>query len=99
MLLFLKWALRALDRDKQGGDPSKEGKTLLKDRIDIRKPKIRCPRCAWEPRSEDRWECSCGFIWNTFDTRGLCPACDHQWEETQCLRCREWSLHEDWYVR
>jgi hypothetical protein len=58
---------------------------------------IRCPKCRWTPRSSDRWRCDCGFVWNTFDTRGLCPACQHQWEDTQCPACGRWSRHVDWY--
>jgi hypothetical protein len=27
---------------------------------------------------------TCGHEWNTFDTGGVCPACVHQWTETQC---------------
>ena len=60
--------------------------------------RIRCPRCAWEPGRDDRWMCSCLHVWNTFDTRGVCPACGHEWSETQCLRCGEWSKHDDWYA-
>jgi len=59
--------------------------------------RIRCPRCAWEPGPHDLWMCICLHTWNTFDTRGLCPGCGRKWTETQCLRCGEWSRHEDWY--
>src|SRR6266852_8293404 len=40
-------------------------------------PRIRCPLCGWSPRKDDRWSCSCGHEWNTFDTGGVCPACLH----------------------
>jgi hypothetical protein len=60
--------------------------------------RIRCPKCGWQPRRHDRWMCVCAHVWNTFDTRGLCPACGKQWTETQCRRCHQWSRHEDWYV-
>ncbi len=60
--------------------------------------KIRCPRCAWQPRKDDRWSCRCGHAWNTFDTRGRCPECRYIWDVTQCLSCHEFSLHEAWYV-
>jgi len=62
--------------------------------------KIRCPKCAWEPSRTDRWLCheGCGHVWNTFETRGLCPGCNKQWTETVCLRCNEWSPHDAWYA-
>jgi DNA-directed RNA polymerase subunit RPC12/RpoP len=70
--------------------------------------RIRCPRCAWRPAAASRWSCiwtespepfftACGTEWNTFSTRGRCPGCGHQWRWTSCLRCGEWSPHEDWY--
>ena len=59
--------------------------------------RIRCPRCAWQPSRNDRWMCICLHVWNTFDTRGLCPGCGRQWTETQCLRCAQWSPHDEWY--
>ena len=65
--------------------------------VDTHKRKIRCPQCGWNPGKHDRWMCACGHIWNTFDTRGICPACDAAWRDTQCLRCHAWSLHESWY--
>src|SRR6202022_142671 len=35
--------------------------------------------CGWLPRKDDRWSCTCGHSWNTFETGGVCPACLHQW--------------------
>ena len=61
---------------------------------------IYCPKCSWKPTSNSRWMCAltgCGFVWNTFDTHGQCPNCFKQWRETQCLLCKQFSLHEDWY--
>ncbi|APR82309.1 Hypothetical protein A7982_07658 [Minicystis rosea] len=88
MLLLL---IRALDDD---------GKLPGIDIDDItRGAKIRCPRCRYPPRASDRWGCDCGHVWNTFDTRGKCPACKRQWHDTQCLACHKWSRHEDWYAR
>ena len=69
---------------------------------------IRCPLCAWQPDASSRWSCEpmyspeppfkgCGTAWNTFATHGRCPGCSHQWSWTSCLRCHDWSLHEDWY--
>lgn len=72
-------------------------------------PEIRCPLCRWQPQQGSRWFCAscpqpegflqgCGTLWNTFDTHGLCPGCQHQWRWTSCLACAGWSLHDDWYV-
>ncbi|OGQ90123.1 MAG: hypothetical protein A2289_03870 [Deltaproteobacteria bacterium RIFOXYA12_FULL_58_15] len=63
------------------------------------KPKIRCPKCGWQPGKGDRWQCICDHVWNTFDTRGVCPACHEQWEVTACLSCQQFSPHEDWYEK
>ncbi len=60
--------------------------------------KIRCPKCAWSPERKDRWSCVCGHSWNTFDTRGICPACDAAWADTACPQCHAWSPHERWYA-
>jgi hypothetical protein len=61
-------------------------------------PGIRCPQCKWTPRAKNLWSCKCGHHWNTFDTRGLCPGCGHQWEITGCLQCGAMSPHREWYV-
>jgi len=60
-------------------------------------PRIRCPKCHWRPRANDVWTCNCGYIWNTFDTGGVCPGCLFQWTATQCKACHQWSPHSDWY--
>src|ERR1700733_9109504 len=43
--------------------------------LDASGPRIRCPKCGWEPRKHDLWSCDCGHLWNTFDTGGIWPAC------------------------
>lgn len=71
--------------------------------------RVRCPLCFWEPGPSSRWTCvdhehpeyfrgGCGTTWNTFETGGRCPGCDHSWQWTACLQCSGWSLHENWYV-
>ncbi len=61
--------------------------------------KIYCPKCNFEPTPRHRWACrpGCGHIWNTFATQGICPKCKKMWRETNCPRCKMWSLHNDWY--
>jgi len=75
----------------------------LKDKVEKKNAsgggRIRCPKCQWNPQSHDRWMCHCGHTWNTFDTRGKCPGCGHQWNQTMCLACFEWSEHEAWYEK
>lgn len=56
-----------------------------------------CPKCDWRPDAGSLWSCSCGHAWNTFQTRGVCPACARVWKDTQCPACGQWSAHEDWY--
>ncbi len=58
---------------------------------------IHCPACRWEPEVTSRWMCTCGCLWNTFDTAGVCPRCRHRWHDTQCLSCAAWAPHVDWY--
>jgi hypothetical protein len=65
-------------------------------------PEIYCPKCEWRPQADSRWLCTrrmggCGHVWNTFDTRGVCPRCNFSWEITACLSCKQFSLHESWY--
>lgn len=60
--------------------------------------RVRCPECGWSPDTLARWECDCGFIWNTFDTRATCPACEKQHVDTMCLRCERVVPHGRWYV-
>lgn len=81
------------------GDPDRLRPPRIWDLPGERKrtPRIRCPACAWEPRKEDEWACECLHSWHTFDTFGVCPACDRKWAETQCLKCHTWSWHREWY--
>jgi hypothetical protein len=99
--------LHALHQGKPGAQ------IITRERFDVDTDenggRIRCPICEWTPAKASKWYCSacpepegflggCGMMWNTFDTRGLCPGCRHQWRWTSCLACGGWSLHEDWYA-
>jgi hypothetical protein len=59
---------------------------------------VRCPLCGWIPRTKYRWFCECGHAWNTFDTRGICPGCQRQWQVTACPQCGEMPAHDQWYA-
>ena len=95
-------------KDKRAGNPITINVADLVEDDEFRR--IRCPHCKWHPTASSRWCCyshgtpepffnACGTVWNTFSTRGRCPGCNHQWQWTSCLRCQEWSRHEDWYER
>ena len=58
---------------------------------------IQCPTCEWNPDGEKHWACSCGYKWNTFKTKGKCPKCKTQWEDTRCPACGKSTPHEGWY--
>lgn len=60
--------------------------------------KIACPKCQWQPDGRSHWQCSCGHCWNTFETKGECPKCKIQWQDTHCPACHESSAHGDWYT-
>jgi len=80
------------------GDPGSDDPSVLDLTVDgDRDGRIRCPLCGWRPARSDRWVCGCGEEWNTFATRGRCPACSYQWRWTECLRCHRLSAHERWY--
>jgi hypothetical protein len=92
---------RQADDDVRQNTKDKEG-----DREGVFR--IRCPLCFWQPSASSRWTCvrqstpeppfnACGTAWNTFDTRGKCPGCGHQWIWTTCLHCRVASRHDEWY--
>lgn len=99
--------LSLFQRGQVPQDSGEEVFQLDEDESDF--SRIRCPLCQWQPSKTSLWHCGdwghpeyffdgCGMVWNTFDTRGLCPGCGHQWRWTSCLRCEGWSLHEDWYA-
>lgn len=58
---------------------------------------IRCPLCSLPPPKGAKWECTCGCVWNTFETRGCCPDCGRRWGETECRSCRGVVPHHAWY--
>jgi hypothetical protein len=66
--------------------------------LEFRGKAIRCPRCQWQPGAEALWQCSCGFQWNTFTTRGVCPHCSKAWQVTDCPNCEQRSPHHAWYA-
>ena len=64
----------------------------------LRIRRVHCPACGVHPDANARWECHCGFWWNTFDTAAVCPACSYEHVATQCHGCKVSSEHKDWYA-
>ena len=64
-----------------------------------RERQIRCPKCGYAPRPDDRWACipRCATLWHTFWTAGVCPGCGLHWPLTQCPQCGQISPHRQWY--
>jgi hypothetical protein len=83
---------------RQAGSPQDQEVDRDRQTPDNGGRRIRCPRCEWEPSRQHMWVCACRHEWNTFDTAGVCPACQRQWLDTQCPRCHTWSPHLSWYV-
>ena len=73
----------------------------LTDNLDDHGTGVRCPACKWRPAKADAWACNpgCGYVWNTFETKGECPSCGKRWSATQCTKCGTWSQHDDWYEK
>ena len=65
--------------------------------LDLPGPRIRCPLCGWSPRKEDKWFCTCGHEWNTFDTGGVRPAFINGLKLSAYLAA-DGSPHSDWYA-
>ncbi|TVT40136.1 hypothetical protein FNT36_11595 [Hymenobacter setariae] len=62
---------------------------------------IYCPCCHWEPDGRAHWQCTCGYVWNSFETAAVCPKCQYRWKISQCPAaaggCGAVSPHVDWY--
>jgi hypothetical protein len=64
-----------------------------------RRDGFRCPSCRTAPPIGTYWRCgNCQQMFDTFETRGLCPHCSAQYATTTCLDCREQRPIGDWAV-
>ena len=58
-----------------------------------------CPNCHTAPPLGDFWKCGqCGQLFDTFQTRAVCPHCAAQCARTRCLDCGELHPMNDWIV-
>jgi len=78
-----------------------EGEGQRDAESELGRPRIRCPRCAWEHDWRPHWGCElCDAVFDTFVTRACCPdpTCGNTWRLTWCPSCHQPSPHADWYV-
>jgi Zn-finger nucleic acid-binding protein len=91
------------------GDPSRQPTTSSRGapprvqpehaRTSVRPDPPRCPDCRSPATRWDRWNCSCGYVWDTFLTEGVCPRCKKTWSKTRCPRCGVSSPYQKWLPR
>ena len=56
-----------------------------------------CPSCRTAPPLGPFWKCgACGQSFDTFETRGVCPGCAHEYPVTMCLDCSEQRPMTEW---
>jgi Zn-dependent protease len=64
-----------------------------------RRPGYACPSCRTAPPVGAYWTCGrCQQPFDTFETRGVCPHCQAQFDRTMCLDCQEQRPLNDWIV-
>jgi Zn-dependent protease len=56
-----------------------------------------CPMCRQHPPRGPYWGCPCGARFDTFDTRGTCPACGRGFNTTVCPCCQQSTALNLWY--
>jgi Zn-dependent protease len=76
-----------------------QARALLRlDRLP-RREGFACPTCKAAPPVGDVWKCGrCGHQFDTFQTRGVCPACGTQFPVTRCMDCGAAHSVSEWAV-
>lgn len=58
-----------------------------------------CPRCHAEPPMGLFWQCDrCKRVFDTFETRAVCPNCAKEFPTTMCGKCKAASPMKDWIL-
>lgn len=56
-----------------------------------------CPSCKAAPPIGDVWGCgNCGHRFDTFQSKGVCPACGAQFPATRCMECGKAHPMSEW---
>ena len=62
-----------------------------------RRPGFACPRCHAEPPMGLFWQCDlCKRVFDTFETKAVCPNCSKHFPTTMCGECKVGSPMADW---
>jgi Zn-dependent protease len=62
-----------------------------------RRPGFACPSCKSAPPLGSVWRCGkCGSAFDTFVTGAVCPQCNTQFPDTQCLDCGVARPIQEW---
>jgi hypothetical protein len=57
-----------------------------------------CWSCDFIDQGKKYWNCTCGCVWNPFETNGICPLCKYMWDYIQCPTCA-YPRHKYSYYR
>jgi hypothetical protein len=76
-----------------------DGGQLLRIRAKaIRHIGFACPMCHAAPPAGPYWKCSCGHLFDTFETGAVCPGCGKSFGSTACLDCGAQSPLSKWQI-
>ncbi len=77
----------------------KHAQALLRIAKLPRRQGFACPSCRTAPPLGAFWKCGhCAQLFDTFQTRAVCPNCGAQYATTMCLDCQEQRPLNDWVV-
>jgi Zn-dependent protease len=77
----------------------KHAQALMKFAKLPRREGFACPNCKAAPPVGEFWKCGrCGQLFDTFQTRAVCPHCGTQFPVTKCMDCGALHPMNDWMV-
>jgi Zn-dependent protease len=77
----------------------KHAQALMKFAKLPRREGFACPNCKAAPPVGEFWKCGkCGQLFDTFQTRAVCPHCGTQFPVTKCMDCGALHPVNEWMV-
>jgi Zn-dependent protease len=77
----------------------KHAQALMKFAKLPRREGFACPNCKAAPPVGEFWKCGkCGQLFDTFQTRAVCPHCGTQFPVTKCMDCGTLHPMNEWMV-